>query len=133
MLENYRDIMNLTYAFFEISGEIMMLAKVAVILVHWKISTVLLKQIQMDFNRSKSLFLCKLISIDDEMGEGREMGLQHHFAAADRESNLVARVNNVLIILAAIAHTGAPFAIVAINYCLGTLTQEMLVHPFKGV
>lgn len=124
MFENYRDIMNLTYAFFEVSGEITYLAKVGFFLVNRKMSTVILKQIRRDFI---------IILIDDNLWIGKEIGLQHHFAAADNECHLLAKINNILIILAVIAHTGAPFAIVVINLYFGTLKKEILVHPFKGV
>lgn len=39
----------------------------------------------------------------------------------------------MLLIFAGIAHSGGPLLVILVNYLMGTLKEEMWIHPFKGM
>lgn len=58
-------------------------------------------------------------------------GDQSNFAAADKESETITRINNTLMTFGGFVHALGPLVIVAINYFKGTLRPEMWVLPFN--
>lgn len=56
-----------------------------------------------------------------------------NFEVANKEGLMVTKINNALMIYAGIFHSGGPVAIMLYHYVRGTMSADLIVHPFKGV
>lgn len=59
--------------------------------------------------------------------------LFENFSRANGEGLFITKINNIVLLNAGIFHSGGPLMILLWNWICDTLSDDLWVHPFKGV